>query len=162
MKKMEECLRLNEEYQSCFQRTKARLEDHPEEKPFDFSEMYIFGKFNNFCRRYVAELSMRHSCSVVSRLQKLRELFETVSLYNCLNLSHIEGIEQLGSRFNVTFSTLKKKPYDVLEHRKTDFDSDYEDFKRQVTELDVSIHSIFLSPSLFTDFSLLYTVCVCC
>lgn len=49
--KMEQCLKLNEEYQHCFQKTKKRLEDHPDEKPFDFSEMYIFGKFNSFCRR---------------------------------------------------------------------------------------------------------------
>ena len=53
MKKMQECLRLNQEYQACFQRTKKSLENHPEERPFDFSEMYIFGKFNNFSRRLV-------------------------------------------------------------------------------------------------------------
>ena len=51
LKKMADCKRLNEEYQQCFQKTKEKLKDHPEEKPFDFSEMYIFGKFNNFCRR---------------------------------------------------------------------------------------------------------------
>ncbi len=49
--KMEDCLKLNQEYQQCFQHTKKRLEEHPEERPFDFSEMYIFGKFNNFSRR---------------------------------------------------------------------------------------------------------------
>lgn len=53
MKKMEECLQLNQEYQDCFQRTKKNLENYPEERPFDFSEMYIFGKFNNFGRRLV-------------------------------------------------------------------------------------------------------------
>ena len=53
VKKMAECVRLSSEYQNCFQRTKERLrEHHPEERPFDFSEMYMFGKFNNFCRRY--------------------------------------------------------------------------------------------------------------
>lgn len=51
--KMQECLNLNREYQQCFQSTKKKLEDHPEERPFDFSEMYIFGKFNNFSRRCV-------------------------------------------------------------------------------------------------------------
>ncbi len=53
LKKLADCKKLNQEYQACFQRTKEKLKDHPEEKPFDFSEMYIFGKFNNFCRRYI-------------------------------------------------------------------------------------------------------------
>ena len=52
LQKMGDCVRLNQEYQSCFQQTKERLYEHPEERPFDLSEMYIFGKFNNFCRRY--------------------------------------------------------------------------------------------------------------
>ena len=52
IQRMEDCLKLDQEYQACFQQTKKRLEEHPDEKPFDFSEMYIFGKFNNFSRRY--------------------------------------------------------------------------------------------------------------
>ena len=56
-----------------------------------------------------------------------------------MGLSHIEGVEQLNSRFNLALATLKKKPYDVLDQRKTEFDGDYEDFKRQVQDLDVSM-----------------------
>ena len=51
LKKIEACLTLNREYQQCFQHTKARLANLPKERPFDFSEMYMFGKFNNFCNR---------------------------------------------------------------------------------------------------------------
>lgn len=54
LQRLSDCLHLNNEYQLCFQRTKEKLKNHPEERPFDFSEMYIFGKFNNFCRRYVS------------------------------------------------------------------------------------------------------------
>ena len=53
LKKLADCMRLNQEYQQCFQRTKEKLRNHPDERPFDFSEMYMFGKFNNFCRRSV-------------------------------------------------------------------------------------------------------------
>ena len=74
----------------------------------------------------------------IHRLEKLRELLQTVNVYSALGLSHIEGIDQLNSRFNLAFANIKKKPYDVLEQRKADFDSDYEDFQRQVTELNVS------------------------
>ena len=51
LQRIADCIRLNDEYQLCFQRTKEILKNHPDEKPFDFSEIYMFGKFNNFCRR---------------------------------------------------------------------------------------------------------------
>ena len=51
LKKLADCKRLNEQYQQCFQKTKEKLKDHTEEKPFNFSEMYMFGKFNNFTKR---------------------------------------------------------------------------------------------------------------
>ena len=70
------------------------------------------------------------------------ELFRTVETYSSLSLSHIEGIEQLNSRFNLALSSLKKKPYDVLDQRKTDFDDDYEDFKRQTLELNASDYAL--------------------
>ena len=73
------------------------------------------------------------------RLEKLQELFTTVKNYSSMGLSHIEGVEQLNSRFNLALATLKKKPYDVLDQRKTEFDGDYEDFKRQVQDLNVSM-----------------------
>lgn len=49
--KLKACLRLNQEYQQCFQRTKKRIAEDPSKKPFEFSEMYIFGKFDTFCKR---------------------------------------------------------------------------------------------------------------
>ncbi len=51
LQRISECLKLNDEYQAVFQRTKETLRDHPDERQFDFSEMYIFGKFNNFGKR---------------------------------------------------------------------------------------------------------------
>ena len=50
--RLHECIKLNDEYQKAFHLTKKKLEELPDEKPFDLSEMYIFGKFNNFCIRY--------------------------------------------------------------------------------------------------------------
>ena len=51
MGKLRAGIRLNQEYQHCFQRMKQRLADQPDERPFEFSEMYIFGKFNTFSKR---------------------------------------------------------------------------------------------------------------
>ena len=51
IEKLKVCLRLNSEYQQCFQRTKAKIANDPQKRPFEFSEMYIFGKFDAFCKR---------------------------------------------------------------------------------------------------------------
>ena len=123
IKKLSDCVRLNKEYQACFQRTKEKLAQMPDERPFDFSEMYIFGKFDTFTRR----------------CEKIMDLFATAGLYVKLQESKIEGIEVLAARFSNTFSLLKKKNYDFLDQRKPDFDSDYEDFKRGIQELQAAI-----------------------
>jgi dynein heavy chain len=75
MRKLNDCIRLNEEYQSYFQRTKDKLANTPNEKPFDFSEMYIFGKFDTF----------------VKRCKKIIDIFKTISTYSNLQESKIEG-----------------------------------------------------------------------
>ena len=51
VKKIHVCITLFQTYQKSFQRTKKKLEETPGERSFDFSEMYIFGKFEAFCRR---------------------------------------------------------------------------------------------------------------
>ena len=110
--KLNACIKLNEEYQRHFHRTKvkrmadwrfitnsallfdlhvlsniiwnnvsnvlifqAKLENTPNERPFDFSEMYIFGKFDAFTRR----------------LKKILDLFDTIDTYSHLSESKIEG-----------------------------------------------------------------------
>ena len=47
------------------------------EKKFEFSEMYIFGKFDTFSKR----------------LQKIIDMFETFELYSHLSDSKIEGMD---------------------------------------------------------------------
>lgn len=71
------------------------------------------------------------------RLEKLTKLMNTVATYDVLTLSQLDGMETFSQRFNVLVTTLKKKPYDILEHRKADFDIDYDDFQRQLTDLNV-------------------------
>ena len=41
--------------------------------------------------------------------------------------------------FQMIVSTLKNKPYDYLDQRKTEFDQDFEEFKRKIQELHVSL-----------------------
>ena len=118
-KKIQDCIRLYDIYQDAFQKTKRKIEETPGEKPFEFSEMYIFGKFDAFCKR----------------LRKIVELVTTIREFSNLQECNIEGIDPIVAKFQHILSTLKKKPYDVLDHRKLDFNHDFEDFKRQINDL---------------------------
>jgi dynein heavy chain len=121
IKKLKDCIKLNNEYQNFFKKTKEKLAQMPDERPFDFSEMYIFGKFDTFTRR----------------CQKIIDVFETINIYSKLQESKIEGIDMLAAKFNGTIVVLKKKNYDFLDQRRQDFDNDYDDFKRAIQDLQV-------------------------
>lgn len=71
------------------------------------------------------------------------------------------GMEVMAGKFALSVTQIRKKPYDFLDQRKMDFDQDYDEFKRQISELHVGFrvyinaHSNFLlsiiSCSLHTD-----------
>lgn len=119
--KCKNCLRLNDEYQKCFQKTKKKIEQNPDEKQFEFSETYIFGKINTFTRR----------------LEKIIEMLTVLTSFQRLGLSKIEGIDMLFAKLQLIITTMKKKPYDLLDYRRMDYDADFEDFKRQINDLEV-------------------------
>uniref|UniRef100_A0A7N8XMR9 Dynein, axonemal, heavy chain 5 n=1 Tax=Mastacembelus armatus TaxID=205130 RepID=A0A7N8XMR9_9TELE len=116
--KIKAAIHLNQEYQQCFHKTKEKLEQTPSERQFDFSEMYIFGKFDTFQRR----------------LAKILEMFNTISTYSALQDSKIEGLETMATRFQVGIML----DYSFLDQRRTDFDDDYEEFCKSTSELHVS------------------------
>ncbi|XP_061631916.1 dynein axonemal heavy chain 5 [Phyllopteryx taeniolatus] len=126
--KIRAAIHLNEEYQRCFHKTKAKLEHTPTERQFDFSEMYIFGKFDTFHRR----------------LNKILEMLATISTYSALQVAKIEGLEMVATRFQTIEMqakweaiklNMKTKHYSFLDQRRTDFDMDYEEFCKSATEL---------------------------
>ncbi|XP_027143184.1 dynein heavy chain 5, axonemal isoform X2 [Larimichthys crocea] len=117
--KIKAAIHLNQEYQRCFHRTKEKLEKTPSERQFDFSEMYIFWKFDTFQQR----------------LNKILEMFSTISTYSALQDSKIEGLETMATRFQAIVLNMKKKHYSFLDQRRTDFDVDYEEFCKSTTEL---------------------------
>jgi dynein heavy chain len=65
-------------------------------------------------------------------------LLNYIESFSTLSYSKIEGIEAFASRFGQIYGTIKKKPYDVLDQRKTEFNADFEDFKRQMRDLEVN------------------------
>uniref|UniRef100_A0A8C4H121 Dynein, axonemal, heavy chain 5 n=1 Tax=Dicentrarchus labrax TaxID=13489 RepID=A0A8C4H121_DICLA len=119
--KIKASIHLNQEYQQYFHKTKEKLEQTPSERQFDFSEMYIFGKFDTFQRR----------------LNKILEMFSTISTYAALQDSKIEGLETMATRFQAIVLNMKKKHYSFLDQRRTDFDVDYEEFCQSTSELGI-------------------------
>ncbi|XP_052061669.1 dynein axonemal heavy chain 8-like [Mytilus californianus] len=125
IEKLQNCVNLYKNYQTVFQKTKQKIEQTPGEKPFEFSEMYIFGKFETFCRR----------------LDKIITLLNYIQIFSTLSESKVEGIETYGGRFQQILGSIKKKPYDFLDQRKVDFDIDFEDFKRQLGDLETGLEN---------------------
>ena len=117
--KLRDCMKLNEEYQRCFQLVKNKLASTPSERSFDFSEMHIFGKFDSFIRR----------------CEKIIEMFKIIDLYSSLSESNIEGISLYYSKFNSIILIMKKKEYDFLDQRKQEIENDFEEFHRSIVEL---------------------------
>lgn len=60
-----------------------------------------------------------------------------LEIYNILHVSKIEGIDVLAARFDNIYKNMQKKNYDALDHRKTDFDYDFKEFKERIEELEV-------------------------
>uniref|UniRef100_H0X0M1 Dynein axonemal heavy chain 5 n=1 Tax=Otolemur garnettii TaxID=30611 RepID=H0X0M1_OTOGA len=119
VKKILSAIKLKEEYQHCFHKTKQKLKQDPSAKQFEFSEMYIFGKFETFHRR----------------LAKIIDIFTTFKTYSVLQESTIEGLEDMVTKYQGIVVTIKKKEYDFLDQRKMDFDQDYEEFCKQTSDL---------------------------
>lgn len=63
--------------------------------------------------------------------------------------SSFTGIEQSATRFNVIVTNMKKKPYDFLDQRKTEFELDFDEFKRMVAELHVSASDVIDRDQLY-------------
>ncbi|XP_007952391.1 dynein axonemal heavy chain 5 [Orycteropus afer afer] len=119
VEKILSAIKLKQEYQQCFHKTKQKLKQNPNEKQFEFSEMYIFGKFETFHRR----------------LTKIIDIFTTFKTYSVLQDSKIEGLEDMIATFQGIVVTIRKKEYNFLDQRKMEFDQDYEEFCKQTNDL---------------------------
>jgi len=62
-----------------FCRTKAKLKENPNERQFEFSENYIFGKFDTLC----------------ARLRKLSDMVFTMKSFGALKDIKMDGIDAL-------------------------------------------------------------------
>ena len=78
-------------------------------------------------------------------------MLNTIETYDVLTTSKIEGIEPMANKFQHIYSNIKKKPYDIMDHRRVDFDNDFDDFKRHIMDLGVSDCFTFVQNTLRVD-----------
>ncbi|XP_067147242.1 dynein axonemal heavy chain 5-like [Apteryx mantelli] len=123
LKRIKQCIFLKEQYQASFQRIRENLKENPSDRQFDFSENYIFGKFDTFCKR----------------LEKISDMSNIMESLLAFQHMKIEGIEEISAHYQSIAANTKSKKYDVLDHRKQEFEKDYLEFKNQIATLYQSI-----------------------
>ncbi|XP_068088806.1 dynein axonemal heavy chain 8 [Hyperolius riggenbachi] len=125
LQRIQDCIFLFNEYQSSFHKTQECYVDHP----FDVSEKYIFGEFKAFCKR----------------IEKIAEVLTVTQNYSLLNRCANEGLDALNVKIKHIFETIRKKPYDILDFRKTEFDEDFADFTVKMQGLEAQIQAFMRS-----------------
>ena len=62
-------------------------------------------------------------------------MINTMDAYSGIADVRIEGIEVLAIRYKTVVEATRKKNYDILDHRKGDFDADYLEFRSHFDNL---------------------------
>lgn len=101
------------------------------EKPFECSEMFIFGKLETFKKR----------------VEDIVFVLNTTVKYSILQKSKIEGIDVFAKKFVDFYKNISSQKYDALNHRLPHFNKDFEDFKQNVTETEWELEE-FVGTSL--------------
>ena len=121
--RLDACLTLHENYLEQYHATRAKLEETPSGKQFDFDVPKIFGKFELFQRR----------------IDKLIEMFRIFDQFSALARHNVEGMDGFISNFFGIMEEFKRKPYDLLDFTNNQFDRDYLEFSANIHELESSL-----------------------
>lgn len=106
-----------------------------EEKPFDCSEMFIFGKLETFKKRL--EEVNDNNCNYLENNFKIFQIvfvLNTTIKYSILQSSTIEGIDVYANKFIEFYKKISSQKYDALNHRLPYFDKDYKEFRQNVVD----------------------------
>ncbi|GAA49452.1 dynein heavy chain 5 axonemal [Clonorchis sinensis] len=113
--RINQCLLLNDEYQNAFHHVRDNLKLNPSGRQFDFSENYIFGKFDTYC----------------NRLRKLVRLLDLMDKFAVLNDLKVEGIETIVLRYKSLCENMNKKNFDGVDQNRREFEKELDGFKGQ-------------------------------
>ncbi|KOX80134.1 Dynein heavy chain 8, axonemal [Melipona quadrifasciata] len=107
--KIKDCIKLCEQYYEYYIEMCKNVRKSADEKSFEVSEMYVFGKSNTFKARIIK----------------------------------VKGIDVFANKFSSFFQDISSKDYDPLNHRKPYFDSDYDNYKKNVAETEIELRNFF-------------------
>ncbi|KAG7190763.1 hypothetical protein KM043_006835 [Ampulex compressa] len=122
-----DCIKLCEQYHEYYDEMCKQVKECPDEKVFEVSEMYVFGKFNTF----------------KTRIMKIMDILQDTLTYSILHSSTIEGIDEFAQKFTSIFQKISSQKYDPLDHRKPYFNADYVEFKDKIAETEVELRNFF-------------------
>ena len=123
IKALESGIKLNESYHDEYRSMKRKLEASSSDKPFNFNEMQIFGKFDLFCRRLI----------------KLIDMFSTIDEFTALAENKLEGMELLIEQFTQIKEDFRAKDHDLLDYHNNKFDRDFVEFNVRISELEAAM-----------------------
>ncbi|XP_075316794.1 dynein axonemal heavy chain 8-like [Odontesthes bonariensis] len=129
IRKMQVCTCLYQEYQTCFQKKKVQVMEETGKTFLEVSEMQIFCKFESFCKQ----------------LEKIKKIITVFKTFESLEKSNIEGIEKSARQFHTVSMNLKRKKYDMLSPRTTEFETDFVNFMAQMSHIEVSLQAFMCS-----------------
>ena len=77
------------------------------------------------------------------RCRKLVEMFSTVAEFSQLAAhTHIEGMDAVMARFSQLLDDIKRRPYDLLDFAKNQFDRDLLEFSVNINDLEVALQGV--------------------
>ncbi|GIY16074.1 dynein heavy chain 8, axonemal [Caerostris darwini] len=117
--RMNKCVKLEKNYKRSLEKVRKRVSSEIGKRNFEFFQVPVLGAFSSFSKR----------------LNTICEMFDVIDGMSVLNKCHIEGIEVFSTKLNNIVNGMKGKTYDLLDHRKLDFDNDYKEFTNQIAEL---------------------------
>ncbi|PSC73956.1 flagellar outer dynein arm heavy chain gamma [Micractinium conductrix] len=77
------------------------------------------------------------------RCAKLSEMFSTVHQFaQLVQHTHIEGVAAVLAKFSEVVEDIKKRPYDLLDFSRTQFDRDLLEFSVQINDLEAALQDV--------------------
>lgn len=102
------------------------VQGQPGASPFDFDESKIFHKFDLFTKR----------------CKKLISMFDTIHQFSSLaQYTHLDGLDQMIKNFYNIVDDIKRKPYDLLDFYRTQFDRDFLEFNVNIHDLELALQA---------------------
>uniref|UniRef100_UPI0037E892BB dynein axonemal heavy chain 8-like n=1 Tax=Semicossyphus pulcher TaxID=241346 RepID=UPI0037E892BB len=129
LRKMQDCISLYQEYQSCFQKTKIQTMEQPGKRSFEVSGVLIFCKFEGFCKQ----------------LDRIIQIISVFKKFESLEKSNIEGVEILARQIRTVSMNLKRKQYDMLALRSSEFETDFAKFMSQISHIEIQLQAFMSS-----------------